>query len=85
MFDRFIDELMSRTSSFSGEMDDIWSSMKEDRLRKILARKYIKIERKRLEELARLKLSKIIYIFIEYILLIRNYRRAKGWRLSGDQ
>ena len=63
----------------------VWWPSKAILFRSWLDWKNSEIQKKRLEKLAKLKLSRIIYILIEYILLIRNYRRAKGWRLTEEE
>ena len=65
--------------------DGFWKVMKEARLAEMLARKYIKIERRRLRELVKLILNRVTHIMTAYVLLIRNYRRAKGWRLTEEE
>ena len=64
---------------------DLWEGIMRARFEAMLARKYIKIERRRLEELTKLILSMVAYIMAAYILLIRGYRRASGWRITGEE
>ena len=61
---------------------DLWRGIMRARFEAMLARKYIKIERRRLEELVKLILSRVTYIMTAYIRLIRGYRRASGWRIT---
>ena len=61
---------------------DLWKGIMRARFESILAIKYIKIERRRLEELTKLMLRRVTYIMIAYNLLIRGYRRASGWRIT---
>ena len=73
-------------SRFCDDIDDgFWKAMKEARLAEMLAIKYIKIERRRLKELTKLILSMVTYIMAAYIRLIRGYRRASGWRITGEE
>ena len=64
---------------------DLWRGIMRARFESILAIKYIKIERRRLEELTKLILSRVTYIMTAYILLIRGYRRASGWRITEEE
>ena len=61
---------------------DLWRGIMRARFEAMLARKYIKIERRRIEELTKLMLSRVTYIMTAYNLLIRGYRRASGWRIT---
>ena len=78
-------EIIRRISRFCNEMDNFWMAMNEARLADMLARKYIKMERRRLKELVKIILSRVTYIRVVYNLLIRGYRRAKGWRITGEE
>ena len=64
---------------------DLWEGIMRARFEAMLARKYIKIERRRIEELVKLILSMVTYIMTAYIRLIRNYRRASGWRITEEE
>ena len=64
---------------------DLWEGIMRARFEYFLALKYIKIERRRIKELVKLILSRVTYIMTAYIRLIRNYRRAKGWRITEEE
>ena len=89
MFEDFLDiwgKIVGDISSFCDDMDnDVWKIMKEARLTEMLAIKYIKIERRRVEDLTKLMLSRVTYIMTAYIRLIRGYRRASCWRITEEE
>ena len=64
---------------------DLWKGIMRARFEAMLALKYIKIERRRIEDLVKLILSRVTYIMTAYVLLIRGYRRASGWRLTEEE